>query len=402
VSAGILPTGVTFDEETGVFTGPEASAWNFKATQIAAGANHTCALTTSGGVKCWGQGGNGPGGTGPGGTGQTSNQSIPVDVVAAGGGITQIAAGSWHACALTSSGGVKCWGNGEQGELGHGDNANQSTPVDVVAAGGGGGNLSGIAQIAAGGWHTCALTNSGGVKCWGEGRFGKLGNGTTSSRNTPEDVVATGGGTGPLSGITQVAAAGSHTCALTTSGGVKCWGYGGWGLLGNGGTGGNLDVTSPVDVCVAASTPGACDGTPLRDVTQIAADSSHTCALTTSGGVKCWGYGRWGRLGNGADDNQSTPVNVLAGGGGGGTLSGITQIDSGGFHTCALTTSGGVKCWGQGYSGQLGNGENLFTQSTPVDVTKSGPQPGFPADLSVTVTDDTGSWTLGRVVLGTK
>jgi hypothetical protein len=159
-----------------------------------------------------------------------------------------------------------------------------------------------------------------------------------------------------------------------------------------------------VDVCVTALTPGVCDGTPLSGVTQITAGNLHTCALTTSGGVKCWGLGADGQLGNGATPtSQSTPVDVVATGEaqGGAALSGITQVTAGWAHTCALTTSGGVKCWGSGANGRLGNGATS-DQSTPVDVARSGEQPGFPAALTVTVTDDTGSWTLGRVVLGTK
>ncbi len=475
VSAGTLPDGVTFDQGTGTFTGPGASAWNFRATQVTAGYFHTCALTTSGGVKCWGAGGNGRLGNGA-----LLDKSTPVDVVATGGsgtlsGITQITAGNSHTCALTTSGGVKCWGSGGDGQLGNGALLDKSTPVDVVATGGSG-TLSGITQITAGGSHTCALTTSGGVKCWGYGFYGQLGNGATSGQSTPVNVVDTGG-SGTLLGITQITAGGFHTCALTTSGGVKCWGNGSDGRLGNGAT---STQSTPVDVTgsgaqtgfPAALTVTATDDTGstntsvnLTEVstpwfsypnalftmgqdqqqlapvvqggsgtkgfsvsgtlpdgvtfdqgsgtftgpgasawnfraTQITAGGANTCALTTSGGVKCWGSGGDGQLGNGLTSAQSTPVDVVATGGSG-TLSGITQIPAGGSHTCALTTSGGVKCWGYGSNGQLGNGA-LLDKSTPVDVTKSGEQPGFPAALTVTVTDDTGSWTLGGVILGTK
>jgi alpha-tubulin suppressor-like RCC1 family protein len=462
VSAGTLPDGITLDQGTGTFTGPAASAWNFRAIQIAAGNRHTCALTASGGVKCWGYGtegqlgngltppvpstpvdvvatGQGPGGTalsdvtqiaaglshtcalttsgglkcwgfavnGQLGNGATtpSTQSTPVDVCVTAttpgtcdgaplGGVAQIAAGGNHTCAITTSGGVKCWGRGVSDQLGDGATSNQSTPVDVLATGQGPGGtpLSYVTQIAAGVSHTCALTTSGGVKCWGAGSNGQLGNGATpTTQSTPVDVVATGG-SGTLSDITQITAGHYHTCALTTSGGVKCWGLGDSGQLGNGDV--PTTQSTPVDVCVTATAPGTCDGTPLRGVTQIAAGGAHTCVLTTTGGVKCWGEGLHGRLGNGAPHTEVTPVDVVATGQSqnGTPLSGITQIAAGSGHTCALTTSGGVKCWGYGAEGQLGNGAGS-SQSAPVDVTGSGPVVGFPAALTVTATDDTGSTT---------
>ena len=458
--SGTLPGGVTFDRATGAFIGP-AAGWNFKATQVAAGRTHTCALTTSLGVKCWGNGAYGQLGNGA----TPGTQSTPVDVVATGqppggtalSGITQIAAGDSHTCALTTSQSVKCWGYG--GELGDGGVTDQSTPVNVVATGEGEGGaaLSGITQISTGGTDTCVLTNSGGVKCWGVGASGQLGNGDTSERLTPVDVVAATG-SGPLSNVTQIAAGTFHTCALTGSRGVKCWGDGTYGQLGNGAT--PVTQSTPVDVVATGEGPG---GAALSDVTQITAGNDHTCALTLSGGVKCWGDG--GGLGNGATSGrQSTPVDVVATGEGlggaalsgitqiaagqlhtcalttservkcwgynahgelgsgvsplaqstpvdvvatgqsqnGTALSGISQIAAGSFHACAVTTSQGVKCWGDGGDGQLGNDATPNPQSTPVDVTGSGPLVGYPAVLSVTVTDDIGSWTLGRVVVGIK
>ena len=301
---------------------------------LVAGYSHNCVVTASGGVKCWGSNSNGQLGDGT-----TTARAMPASVNGLAGGVSGLRLGAFHSCALTSGGGVKCWGNNGSGQLGDGTTTTRSIPADVN------GLTSGMIAIAAGWYHTCALTSSGGVKCWGQNSNGQMGDGTTVQRPTPVDV------NGLTSGVVGVAAGYSHTCALTSSGGVKCWGLNGSGQLGDGTT---TQRTTPVDVSGLTS-----------GVVGIAAGHSHTCALTTGGGVRCWGMNGNGQLGDGTTTNRSTPVDVT------GLTSGVAAVAAGYSHTCALTTGGGVKCWGYNSNGQLGDGTT--TQRTaPVDVSALG------------------------------
>lgn len=359
--SGTLPAGLTLDEGTGVLSGtPSAETAGATYTvlgtyknnqgqqvytivvngvtlsvlQVAAGTYHSCALTSSGGVKCWGNGF-----AGRLGNGGTTNSSVPVDVTGLTSGVTSISVGASHTCALTSAGGVKCWGLGSLGRLGNGDTTNQVVPVDVT------GLDSGVAQISAGMEHTCAVTVAGALKCWGEGDSGRLGTGTTADATTPVDATA-------LSvGVAQVAASALHTCVLTVDGGVKCWGYRLFGRIGNGGS---TSLTStqltPVDVTGLTS-----------NVARLSSKGATTCAITNSGGLKCWGLGTNGELGHGVNASSSTPVDVTSLG------AGVSSVSVGNTSACAVTSNGGVKCWGQNSNGQLGDGTTTY-KNVPTDV----------------------------------
>ena len=335
--------------------------------QIETGFYHTCTLTTSGNVKCWGKNNSMQLGLGD---NKNVPKNHPLDVVDGRNsttllsGVVQISAGGNHTCALTSSGNVKCWGYGGYGQLGDDGNFGSDFPTDVVAADGSDSSLANIVQVSTGGHHSCALDNSGDVKCWGRNNYGQLGNGNRNDKNHPETVMVRDENNNsiPLSGIVQIASGGAHTCALTMSGRVKCWGQGHFGEMGNG----SFRRFNERPVSVAS----------LTNAVQISAVKYHTCALTSSGNIKCWGLTGYGQLGNGVKNNTSKhrPVNVVEGENTKTPLSGIIQISSGGEHSCGLNSSGNIKCWGRNNYGQLGNGGSSY-KVYPVSVVDDNDTP---------------------------
>lgn len=298
------------------------------ATRIASGAEHSCAITALGGVECWGRNS-----TGQLGDGSTTERRLATPVSGLASGVSAIAAGANHSCALNSVGTVKCWGNNNSGQLGNGGGpGNQTTPVEVSG-------LTGVTAIAVGGRHSCALTG-GTLKCWGSNAWGQLGNGEfLTSEPIPVDVLG-------ISGVAAVTAGEDHTCARTSAGAALCWGFNVYGQLGDDSTNASFQ---PIDVGGLAS-----------GVTAIAAGASHTCAVV-AGAVRCWGNNEFGAIGDGSTTQRLLPTPVSG-------LSGIATIVGGTFHTCALSNSGGARCWGRNHEGQLGDG-TTGRELTPVNVT---------------------------------
>ena len=250
------------------------------------------------------------------------------------GGVTavSITAGASHTCALLNTGAVNCWGWNSFGQLGNGNTTSSSVPVAVAAFTGGVTAVS----ITASSEHTCALLNTGAVNCWGYNGFGQLGNNTTNNSSAPVAVSTFTDGATAVS----ITAGFYHTCAVLNTGAVNCWGYNSDGQLGN-----NTTNNSSAPVAVSAFTDGA-------TAVSITAGNFHTCALLNTGAVNCWGWNSNGQLGNGTTTSSSTPVAVSA------FTDGATavSITAGKYHTCAVLNTGAVNCWGYNFSGQLGNG----------------------------------------------
>ena len=290
----------------------------------------------------------------------------------------QVAVGVSHTCAVTASGELFCWGFNRNGQIGDGTILHRTLPVRVPMPTG-----VNIAHVRAAGSSTCVLDDRGRIWCWGLARDGSVITVPTlldaSGRVFTDFAITAGVGSG--------AGSGPNGCALTADGAAFCWGSGGAGQLGNGATtssGTPVAVTMPdgvrfvelamggASVCARsgvgeawcwgslAASPSAANGrlSPGRIVlpaevrlSRLSAGDAHVCATSESGSAWCWGRNTRGQLGVGTPATTYTAVAVAAPAG---TL--FRTVQAHGLTTCAILRNGGLSCMGAGTAGEQGNG----------------------------------------------
>jgi alpha-tubulin suppressor-like RCC1 family protein len=364
-------------------------------SQVDGGSEHTCAVTTGGEAWCWGRDEFGQLGNGP---TDVDDQQAPTPVAPpASGGVVweQVSAGDEHSCGVTTDGRGFCWGRDLNGRLGDGGGATDSAiPAEVGQMG-----ASPWVSISAGGSHTCGLTEEGAAYCWGASIFGQLGNGgATGDRFAPYQVSHPGGDVG----WTDISTGLSHTCASDTDAKSWCWGGGSQGQLGAGP--GGASQSSPVAVAPSISAtqtevidvevawnrschrqvisagveagPNArlwCwgDGTGSQapattsdlDILGAGVGLDHRCSVATDAVIRCSGNNTAGQSGAGpTNPTGNGPIAAAPG-------VGWRAVTAGAIHSCGISTTGTLYCWGYDNHGQIGNGPNdVPTPSTDPNV----------------------------------
>ena len=259
--------------------------------------------------------------------------------------VTALEGGAEHTCAVLANRTVSCWGHDEFGQIGDGVAARltvraRPTPVE---------GLTDVTALSAGRSHNCAIRAGGTVSCWGANGSGQTGAGAYTDAE-PRAVNVPG-----VTGATAVAAGSSHSCAIVAAGEVRCWGSNAIGQLGNGATGSSL---TPVTV------------SGITGATALVAGNFFTCAILADRTVRCWGSNGNGQLGATTMTTTSrVPVTV------GADLQNPRRIFAGSTFACVESADNRLRCWGEGRSGQFGNGM-LVATSTPSTVTLTGPFAG--------------------------
>jgi len=317
--------------------------------QIATGAHHSCALLATGDIKCWGDNTYGQLGLGHSNNIGDDEVATSVSALDLGERAIQVTAGAGHTCILTESYKVKCFGRNDYGQLGLGhinnmgdDESLASIPYLDLS--------TNVRKLYSGSFHNCILFTNGDIKCWGDNRNGQLGNGTTNIIG--DDELVSAGSNVSLGGSAiqmDLSTLSYHACAILSGGKLRCWGLNTLGQLG-------LGHTDSIGDDEAVSSAG--DIQLSKPAIMVTTGTRHTCALLSDGNVTCFGGNNVGQLGRGHKDNigddelpKDVP-NIDLG-------FEVRSLYAGNVSTCAISTSNQAKCWGHGSLGKLGQGNSL-------------------------------------------
>jgi alpha-tubulin suppressor-like RCC1 family protein len=323
---------------------PVAVTGGHKFQSVSAGASHTCGVTTDGDAYCWGFNLYGQLGTG---SVYPYYQATPV-AVTGGYKFQSVSAGAQYTCGVTTDGDAYCWGFNGYGSLGIGS-VGYIVAIPVAVTGG-----HEFQSVRALWWHACGLTTDGNGFCWGYNYHGQVGDGTDSSTGTSHERKPSPTAVGGDHTFQSLDAGWIHSCGVTTAGDALCWGYNRHGQVGDG-------TTSPVWPYNKPSPTAVTGGITFHHVSA----GFHSCGLATDGAAYCWGYNRFGELGDGTfsswpDYGKANPVAVIGG-------QTFQSISAGYYHTCGVTPANDGYCWGWGGYGQVGSG-TYTNKSSPVFV----------------------------------
>lgn len=296
--------------------------------QLDVGSGLSCAIDELHALYCWGyfEGGLGIGD----GIGTGSDAPRQIDLAT---DWQTISVGDSHACATKTNGSLHCWGANVYGEVGVGDQDQRMTFTQV-------GTDTDWVHVSTGGYLSCAIKGGNRAYCWGFNTYYGVGDGTTMMRTSPTEI-------GSAIDWATISASGNFACGTSVTHDLYCWGDDSFGQLGDG-TKGLPRTSTPTRVGTAS------------DWQSVSAGYSHTCALKTSGEILCWGNNAFGQLGRGDHIESPTPLQVES-------QSDWLSIEANNGHTCGTRDGGHAYCWGRNSLGTLGNGTtNESTRPTSI------------------------------------
>ena len=281
---------------------------------IAAGSNHSAAVTKDGDLYMWGSNGGGRLGNG-----NRTNSYTPIKIMK---NVATVSLGGIHSAAVTKDGSLYMWGYNGSGQLGNGSTTDSYTPIKI---------MENVTAVSLGYYHSAAVTKDGSLYMWGANYYGQLGDGSTTNSYTPVKI---------MENVAAVSLGYNHSAAITKDGSLYMWGNNNCGQLGNGST---TNRSTPVKI--------------MEKVAAVSLGGNHSATITKDGGLYTWGDNEYGQLGNGSIKNSYTPIKIMSN----------VVSSAGGSHTIALKNNGTVYNWGDNEYGQLGNG-STSSKASPVAI----------------------------------